>query len=316
MTFKIGQKSWCKGLKGKEYLSHFKDGKTWNKDMKIDELKKHYPNGIYDLNARENCQTWNKDVKGKDYLKHYKNGKVWNKDLPTDELNKHYPNGRGGLFTKGHKRGWADGTHHWSKESRKKISEKKIKDWELERYANADFSSWRTPEKMKAQGELISKYWKERESYKSHGRKVKDWYQEHPEFREILRRTCIERNRKAWGKFHGKRDMTGIEKIMFNKLLDLGYKFNVDFFYNLDVVTNPTVRFPDFLFPNKMLIIECDGDYWHKNTKQQDTDRDSELKELGYKVLHFTGTEINKNTYTERLLSELPNLKPLEKFAE
>ena len=47
----------------------------------------------------------------------------------------------------------------------------------------------------------------------------------------------------------------------------------------------------DFAFPEYMVAIECDGNYWHQN-KDKDRARDKRLKKMGWTVLHFTEDQI------------------------
>ena len=51
---------------------------------------------------------------------------------------------------------------------------------------------------------------------------------------------------------------------------------------------------PDFLLPDYNLIIECDGEYWHQN-KEKDKERNKIYRNLGYKVLCFSGNHIQNN---------------------
>lgn len=70
----------------------------------------------------------------------------------------------------------------------------------------------------------------------------------------------------------------------------------------------------DIFIPVMNLIIECDGDYWHCNTKiydfrkmkqsikeqvQLDFERTAQLEEQGYRVIRLWGSEINKMTIEE-----------------
>lgn len=48
----------------------------------------------------------------------------------------------------------------------------------------------------------------------------------------------------------------------------------------------------DFFLPKKNLIIECDGEYWHRNKEKHDQERDIFLQNLGYKVLRFQEEDI------------------------
>ena len=52
----------------------------------------------------------------------------------------------------------------------------------------------------------------------------------------------------------------------------------------------------DFLLRDLKTVIECDGEHWHLMPKIQERDKRKEelLKSLGYKVLRFSGTIINK----------------------
>jgi very-short-patch-repair endonuclease len=50
----------------------------------------------------------------------------------------------------------------------------------------------------------------------------------------------------------------------------------------------------DFLV-GKKIIVECDGEVWHKEGNEHDRKRDMVLKKLGYKVLRFKGEQIKNN---------------------
>lgn len=52
----------------------------------------------------------------------------------------------------------------------------------------------------------------------------------------------------------------------------------------------------DFLLSDLKIVIECDGEHWHQKLVNQERDKRKEelLKSLGYKVLRFSGTTINK----------------------
>lgn len=54
---------------------------------------------------------------------------------------------------------------------------------------------------------------------------------------------------------------------------------------NRSIETKVSRRFPDALIEDYKLIIEYDGSYWH--TAEADAERDAELKEVGYDVLHY-----------------------------
>ena len=67
-------------------------------------------------------------------------------------------------------------------------------------------------------------------------------------------------------------------------------------------------KYYDFYLPNYNILIEYDGDYWHKNSLEEcendlqinnfknDRLKDKIAQELGYKLIRITGN--NKNTET------------------
>ena len=55
----------------------------------------------------------------------------------------------------------------------------------------------------------------------------------------------------------------------------------------------------DFAFPAEKIVVEIDGEYWHKNNRQKywDAFRDARMKRLGWTVLRFWGDNVvNKTT--------------------
>lgn len=48
----------------------------------------------------------------------------------------------------------------------------------------------------------------------------------------------------------------------------------------------------DFCIPDRQLVIEADGEYWHAQVKERDARRDEELKSLGWTVIRLTESEI------------------------
>ena len=104
-----------------------------------------------------------------------------------------------------------------------------------------------------------------------------------------------------------------IEKIMEQIFLSLNFKKNADFFHNKCIRTKNTVRCPDFTFPKIKLIVECDGEFWHKCKIEKDIKRRKELRNLGYKLLHFSGRKIldgnNFNKIREMIKFECGNNK-------
>jgi len=94
---------------------------------------------------------------------------------------------------------------------------------------------------------------------------------------------------KKLSRLFNKLEMSSIEKKVAKVLIKNGIKFD----YNTLLKTKKSFRFPDFKIDN--LIIECDGDYWHRDRKEEDLKRQREIEEMGFEVIRFTGREINKN---------------------
>ena len=96
--------------------------------------------------------------------------------------------------------------------------------------------------------------------------------------------------------------MTPIEKVMYAILerigIDLKEEFKEVWDYGLCSQREIGKYRVDFfvIIPYKQgIIIECDGHDFHEKTKEQakyDKQRDRFLMSKGYKVLHFTGSEI------------------------
>lgn len=53
----------------------------------------------------------------------------------------------------------------------------------------------------------------------------------------------------------------------------------------------------DFALPKHKIIIECDGDYWHRraDAKKRDAPKNSYIPKCGWKLLRFWETDINNN---------------------
>ena len=118
---------------------------------------------------------------------------------------------------------------------------------------------------------------------------------------------CFKTNFTVNGRTYNKFDeMTPIEKLMYAILLRIKLKIEVDSDYSFFVrpqekIGNYRV---DFLIKTYFrplsqetdsFIIECDGHDFHEKTKEQakhDKKRDRFFTQNGYKVLHYTGSEI------------------------
>jgi len=79
--------------------------------------------------------------------------------------------------------------------------------------------------------------------------------------------------------------MTWIEERMSFLLDKLGIKY---------VFQYPILRYNvDFAIPALRIVIECDGEYWHRD-KRQDIIRQKRIEKEGWFVLRYTGTKINQ----------------------
>lgn len=80
------------------------------------------------------------------------------------------------------------------------------------------------------------------------------------------------------------------EKLFANKLEENKFVNGVDFEYNKRILN----YYPDFTFESKKLIVEIDGEWFHKD-KEKDLIRQKKIEDLGYIVIRFTAKEINSN---------------------
>lgn len=94
-------------------------------------------------------------------------------------------------------------------------------------------------------------------------------------------------SRKGHTSYIEKKIKTFLEK-------ELRLKEGKDFFFNNPDKTEKTRRYPDFQFPKLNIIIEADGEYWHKD-KEKDRFRDLELSNAGWLIYHFLGHDIVNN---------------------
>lgn len=87
------------------------------------------------------------------------------------------------------------------------------------------------------------------------------------------------------------------DKVYFAKLdNNIIHDTNKNYEYRLNL--NNTYILPDFFIPSLQLIIEFDGTYYHRDNvenKKREFDRDTNIKNAGYKVLHISESEYNKN---------------------
>ncbi len=101
-------------------------------------------------------------------------------------------------------------------------------------------------------------------------------YQEHPEKRLNTRMAKYRKSgKKTW-----------IEKRMMESL----DKLNIEYVFQY-----PILRYNvDFAIPNLKIVIECDGEYWHRD-KVKDKIRQQNIENEGWLVLRYSGKQINQH---------------------
>lgn len=121
--------------------------------------------------------------------------------------------------------------------------------------------------------DAITKLFDENPEYKvAISKSMKKYLEEHPEVLE---------NRKAISINQFSDKFTDIEEIIANELDKIGWPYQ----HNCKIGK----YFPDFVIGD--IIIECDGEYWHKDISKEAA-RDTYLKDRGYKIHHLKGKTI------------------------
>lgn len=113
--------------------------------------------------------------------------------------------------------------------------------------------------------------------------------------RAVLPKDFAERRRNSVNAnliLQQKNGPTSIERIMMAALNDAGIAYEFQFAVGEKFLC-------DFAFPDHMLIVECDGEYWHSTPRQkrQDASKDAYLQACGYIVMRFSGTQIRENIH-------------------
>ncbi len=87
---------------------------------------------------------------------------------------------------------------------------------------------------------------------------------------------------------------TKIELKIHEELKKRNFIEKKDYFRNYPLLKMFNV---DFYFPNKKIVIECDGDYWHnrKDVKMKDLIKNRKLKENGFNLYRFWEHEIHNS---------------------
>lgn len=153
----------------------------------------------------------------------------------------------------------------------------------------------------------------------------------HPRWRDNISTTCITCNKKIIGKecfiknrkFCSKKcqskyyyiDFLNRRKKMIIPKQDTSIEIKIQNFLkqlNIEYFTHQYINIKhgyqcDVLIPSLNIVIECDGNYWHRYPTGNDIDhiRTSELIEKGFKVLRLWESEIKEmtlNKFKEKIL--------------
>jgi len=87
------------------------------------------------------------------------------------------------------------------------------------------------------------------------------------------------------------RPVTAIERAMAEALTANGIPFDAE--VRIDTPWG-SMFLCDFVVRGAMIVIECDGDYWHSlpNTQRRDRRKNAYLRHVGYTVLRFWERDI------------------------
>lgn len=217
---------------------------------------------------------------------------IWNKGLKGEEFKKHYKNGMKGLLTGkvGVGNRFLKGENPWNKGKKTNYSNRKGKTMEEifgKEKAKTMISKMSNSKKGKVahnKGIPLSKEQKIKLSNSLKGREVWNTGKKFP--KEEYPNLGLRATRKDI--VMPIRD-TKIEIKIQNFLKEL----------NIEFLTHKYMKIEhgyqcDILIPSINLIIECDGDYWHKRPLGNELDiiRNKELRQQDYKVLRFWESEI------------------------
>ncbi len=225
--------------------------------------------------ANKGNKPWNAGIKGKEYLLHLKEGKVWNKGMEGLKIHSKEHKEKLKKSMTGNK--YREGLTPWNK--------------------GKTYTSVPCPQEKK---EKISNSlkghpcYKDKTRFKKQSKSLKEWYSEHPEAIKSFT------ERRKYLKLP-KKDST-IEVKIQNYLKQLG----IEFFTHQYMKEIEHGYQCDILIPYMNLVIECDGDYWHKYPVglERDHIRTKELIEKGFKVLRLWERDIRKmdvNQFKDRL---------------
>ncbi len=193
---------------------------------------------------------------------------------------------------------------HLSPKTEFQKGHKKLRTNESYKKQGEKFKKERLDEGNPMYGKTQSKKWREQ-----HSKDMKKWYEtnispvlgKHP-WNYNLTKEIDDRLKpsKSWLEMRKnlvlpKKDSKP-EKIIQNFLKQLNIEFYTHYWMNIEHNYQC-----DILIPSMNLVIECDGNYWHKYPigTEKDIARNQELLKAGYKVLRLWESEIKVITLPE-----------------
>lgn len=208
---------------------------------------------------------------------------------------------KGIKFSVNHRRNLSE-THKGKKSPRKGY---KFTDEELKRHSEirkGKKHSEETRKKMSTSQKRINT--------PEHRKKLSDAHKGHKSYlpkdykhNDEVKKKISKAARKNWTKKEFREKCLGRNQFkksyMENKLYNLIKKVYPSVQDNFVIQTKDWARFPDCYIPEKKLIIEYDGKRWHK--LESDKNRDKELIQQGYKIIHYQGYIPSVNEFVSDL---------------
>ena len=174
-----------------------------------------------------------------------------------------------------------------------------------------------------------SGYWPGTDDYSKNKRKETylekygvDHNWKNKEVREKCDTTCFEKHGFIGIELAFKELLRKKETSIEIKIKEILINNKIVFKKNFYVSFNGKKRFYDFYLKDYNLLIEADGDYWHSNplifkilnesqqkNKLNDEFKNKIAKNIGYNLIRFWETDINKLEFENVLLSEIKKWK-------
>ncbi len=215
---------------------------------------------------KKGTKPWNTGIKGEELSKHYKIGSVWNKGIKGYEIHSEEHKEKLKIRMTGNK--FREGIPAWNKGMEG-----------LKRQPRTEEIKKRISDTLKNSDYYKSEKWEQ--TKKKISDKRKETLRNNPdELKRIKERLKMIKTPKQ---------DTSIEVKIQDFLKQLGISFFTHQYMKIE-----HGYLCDIFIPSMNLVVECDGDYWHKYPVGLDRDhiRTSELIEDGFKVLRLWECEI------------------------